>query len=77
MLSFRHIYHGGTWIHRWLKLSTRPSGGATVQDSKNIQYLCRSIFTSGSYVNSEYSSLYKEPLDKSEFGVIQSVFFMY
>ena len=27
------------------------------------------------YVNSEYSSLYKEPLDKSEFGVIQSVFF--
>ena len=44
---------------------------------KNIQYLCRSIFKSGSYVNSEYSSQNKEPLDKSELGVIQSVFFRY
>ena len=35
------------------------------------------IFTSGLYVNSEYSSQNKEPLDKSELGVIQSVFFMY
>ena len=35
------------------------------------------IFTSGLCVNSEYSSQNKEPLDKSELGVIQSVFFMY
>ena len=35
------------------------------------------IFTSGLYVKSEYSSQNKEPLDKCELGVIQSVFFMY
>ena len=37
--------------------------------------LIRLIFTSGLYVNSEYSSLYEEPSEKSELGVIQSVFF--
>ena len=35
------------------------------------------IFTSGLYVNSEYSSLYKEPSEKGELSIIQSVFFMY
>ena len=37
--------------------------------------LIRLIFTSGLYVNSGYSSLYEEPSEKSELGVIQSVFF--